>query len=366
MLQRRRPLLIAAAIATIGVLCCGAVIVVLLLTNRGSLNPLEALLLRIRLGASGNALNTPAGTDPTSLCFAINPGDSASAIAARLQQIGALTDADLFTAYLRYWGLDGQLQAATYSIRRTLTIPELAQVITNPEGSLVTLRVIEGWRIEEIAQALDAIPDLTFMGADFLALVGANTVRTPLVEQFAARNSIPAGRSLEGFLYPATYTFPVCETAPEVVSRLINAFDANVSSQLRADIAARNLNMYHIVTIASIIEREAVVEDERPIIASVYWNRYLNSVSSTPNPDIPVTLDADPTIQYALGNTRTPETWWPRITIDDYRGVQSAYNTYLNRGLPPGPIANPRASSIEAAAYPAQTGYVYFRASCAG
>ncbi|MFN8421084.1 MAG: endolytic transglycosylase MltG [Anaerolineae bacterium] len=279
---------------------------------------------------------------------------------------GAITDADLFTAYLRYWGLDSKLQVATYSIRKTLTIPELSQVITNPNGSLVTLRVIEGWRIEQIAEAIDALPELTFRGSDFLALVGAGAAQGSLVQQFVAQNGIPAGRSLEGFLYPATYTIPVCETAPEVVSRFLNAFDANVSNQLRSDIAARNLTMYQVVTMASIIEREAVVDDERPTIASVYWNRYMNSISATPNTAIPTTLDADPTIQYALGNTRTAGNWWPSITQADYRGVQSPYNTYLNRGLPPGPIANPRAASIEAAAYPAQTGYIYFRASCAG
>jgi UPF0755 protein len=107
-----------------------------------------------------------------------------------------------------------------------------------------------------------------------------------------------------------------------------------------------------MVTLASIVEKEAVHPDEYPLIASVYRNRLT----------LGMTLDADPTVQYALSGQRG--TWWPPLTADDYRNILSDYNTYINYGLPPGPIANPRLAAIRAAVYPAESSYLYFRGAC--
>ncbi len=116
----------------------------------------------------------------------------------------------------------------------------------------------------------------------------------------------------------------------------------------------QGLSLYQAVTLASIIQREAVIEDEMPMIASVFYNR-LNSGMS---------LDTDPTIQYALGYDLIDRTWWKNpLSLDDLK-VNSSYNTYLNPGLPPGPISNPGLSALKAVAFPAQTGYFYFRMAC--
>jgi UPF0755 protein len=359
----RRTAVIISVIVGVVIVLCGTVTAFFVISGRAT--PFDSIVLRVRLAMASDTLNKPAGTDATPICFTVNAGENAATISSRLKQQGVILDSDLFNVYLRYFKLDNQLQAATYSVRRNLTIPQVAHVLTNPDESLVTLRIIEGWRMEEIAALIDETPNLTFTGSDLLALTSGSGPRDATTQDFVTRNGIPAGRSLEGFLYPATYTHPACGTAQDFLDQMLNAFDRYVGAQLVADARAKSLTMYQIVTMASIIEREAVVDQERPTIASVYWNRYQNAVSPTPNPNIPTTLDADPTIQYALGNTRTAETWWPRITQADYRGVISPYNTYLNVGLPPGPIANPRASSIQAAVYPAQTNYIYFRASCA-
>jgi UPF0755 protein len=364
---RRRLLLVIGGVLGASLVCIALILVALLLTSRGGrVNPLEALILRVRLAAANAELERPAGADATVLCFEIIPGDNAAAVASRLRAQGVILDADLFTAYLRYWGLDSNLQVATYALRRNLTIPQVAKIITSPEASRITLRIIEGWRLEEVIALVERTPGLAFSASEFRALVDAGPTRPAQVQAFATRNSIPPGRSLEGFLYPATYALPACASAGDFVDQLMIAFDANVNAQMRAALAAQSRSLYQVVTMASIIEREAVVDGERPIIASVYWNRYENALSLSPSATMPVTLDADPTIQYALGNTRDPATWWPRLTVADYRGVISPYNTYLNRGLPPGPIANPRLASIQAAIYPAQTGYAFFRASCSG
>jgi UPF0755 protein len=322
------------------------------------LNPIESAILRVDLSRRNNDLDTPAGSDPRPVCFNVNQGDNAVTIGANLQQQGFVKDGDLFRKYARYYGIDSKLQAGIYSLKKTLTIPEIANSLTNVGANTINFQVIEGKRIEEIAESIDRInPPLAFRGSDFLALAGPSTaLRSVLASDFAIRSGIPKDHSLEGFLFPDTYTLPACAQADELVKRMLNNFDARVTPQMRSDAQAQGLSLYQAVTLASIVEREAVVADERPVIASVYLNRLR----------IPMTLDADPTIQYALGNKRDPNTWWPQITSQDYQGVTDPYNTYKNRGLPPGPIANPGLSSIQAVTKPQTTAYLYFRANCNG
>ena len=269
-------------------------------------------------------------------------------------------------SYVRYYGIDSGLQAGTFTLARTYTIPELAGRLSNPGGDSVNFLVQEGLRIEEIAARIDGTPNLSFTGAQFTALVGPGAGSQPgATGEFAARAGIPAGRSLEGFLFPDTYTLAACGTAQDLAQRMLENFDNRVTAQLRSDVAATGLNLYQAVTLASIVQRETAVIEEAPAIAGVYLNRLRNSLLPTPDANIPTTLDADPTVQYALGNTRSPATWWPPLTAADYRGVASPYNTYLNPGLPPGPIANPGLDALRAAIYPQASAYLYFRA-CPG
>jgi UPF0755 protein len=123
---------------------------------------------------------------------------------------------------------------------------------------------------------------------------------------------------------------------------------------MRDDLASQKRTVFQAVTLASIVEREAVVETERPIIASVYLNRLASGMA----------LDADPTVQYGMASAKGKAPWWPQLTQEDYRSAKSPYNTYLNPGLPPGPIASPGLSSLQAAIDPAQTNFFFFRASC--
>lgn len=316
------------------------------------LNPLEALALRFTLLSRNKTLETAAGSDPQQVRFVIQKGDTANDIGFNLTTQGLISDAELFRSYVRFYGIDAKLQAGTYLLSKSQTIPQIAQALTNAGANSVTVQVIEGWRAEQIAAAIDANPSLSFSGADFLILVKAGA-QPPT--DFARAVGLPAGAPLEGFLFPDTYLLPLDATASDLLNKMLQSFDARVTGQMRADAAKQGLTLYQAVTLASIVEREAVVPDERPLIAGVYLNRLRK----------PMTLDADPTIQYALGNTRTAGNWWPNLTQADYRSVISPYNTYLNPGLPPTPIANPGLSSISAAIYPQSSGYFYFRASCA-
>ncbi len=353
----RTLLLIVCALAVL-VACGLAAFFLLYKSPNPTLNPIESAILRVDLSRRSQDLNSPAGTDPRPVCFNVNRGDNATTIGANLQQQGFVKDGDLFRKYARYYGLDEKLQAGIYSLRKTLTIPEIAQSLTDVGRNTVNFQVIEGKRIEEIAESIDHVnPPLSFTGSDFLTLVGPGAAsHSAIANDFTTRAGIPQGHSLEGFLFPDTYTLPACAQADELVKRMLDNFDARVTTQMRSDAQAQGLTLYQAITLASIVEREAVVATERPTIASVYLNRLR----------LPMTLDADPTVQYAIGNKRDPNTWWPQITSQDYQQVNNPYNTYKNQGLPPGPIANPGLSSIQAVLKPQTTPYLYFRASCNG
>jgi len=316
------------------------------------LNPVEAAALGTYLSLNEDALQTPMSSDPVSASFEVVAGESATDVADGLQAAGLISDTTLFRYYLRYYGLDSQLEAGIYHLSATMTIPEIALVLTNAASSDIEFRITEGWRREQIADAVDANLELTFSGADFLAATGPGAA---VPETIASE--LPPGASLEGFLFPDTYRLPQNAVADDLVQRMLANFEERVTPQMRADAETGGLTLYQAVTLASIVERETAVPDERPLVAGVYLNRLA----------IGMNLQADPTVQYAMGYQPDTGQWWNlTLTQDDYQTVDSPYNTYLYPGLPPGPIANPSLGAIEAVIYPAQTDYLFFRAACDG
>jgi UPF0755 protein len=307
--------------------------------------------LRFSLEQRRDELENPAGNDPTEFVIVIESGETPVMVANTLAAGHLISDAGLFVDYLRVEGLDTQIEAGTYFINQTQTIPEIARTIVDSSNSYIRFRVPEGSRIEEVAALIDTNPRFQFTGDDFLQVAGTGAVIPP---ELAQVYGIPAGASLEGFLFPDTYILSPNITVAGLRDELLNRFGERVSTQLIQDANNQGLSMRDAVTIASIIERESVHNDENAMIASVYRNRL----------DIGMKLDADPTVQYALNGSRG--TWWPQITLADYRNVQSPYNTYLRQGLPPGPIANPALSAIEAAVYPEESTYFFFRVRCDG
>jgi UPF0755 protein len=209
-----------------------------------------------------------------------------------------------------------------------------------------TIVVREGWRREQIADAINAAQTL-FTGGDFLAVTGPE-VAVPF--DFAMER--PPGTSLEGFFFPGTYTVQNDTTAEQFRDMLLSAFAANVTPQMRADAAAQGVSFYQALIIASIVQRESRAPEIQPLIASVLYNRLRDGNR----------LAQTVTVQYALGR---PGNWWPRVTASGLE-VDSPYNSYTRRGLPPTPIDSPGLSAIRAAVYPAQTEYRYHTAACGG
>jgi len=159
--------------------------------------------------------------------------------------------------------------------------------------------------------------------------------------------------SLEGYLFPDTYQFPKESEPTRVVEIMLQNWDRRVSADLREKAAARGMTLYEVVTLASIVEREAVVDEERATIAGVYMNRLARDMR----------LEADPTVQYALGQDAATGRWWTPLTTDQVQNTDSPYNTYRVEGLPPGPICNPGLAAIQAVVNPEPTDYIYFVAN---
>ena len=320
-----------------------------IVTGGEIVNMARTAYIRLTLSSRQDELNTPFGTNEDVIRFVIPVGTSTVAIAESLRQASLIGDAELFVDYARVEGLDTQFEAGVYFLRQTQTIPEIAVVLIDSSKSFIPFRTLEGTRIEELADLIDSNHLFNFNGDEFLAFVSAGAT---LPSEFVEWAGIPAGASLEGYMFPDTYQLPPDITAEGLRDTLLETFRTKVGDRLREDALTDGYSIHQMVTLASIIEREAVWADEHPLISSVYRNRL----------DIDMLLQADPTVQYGIQGLRGR--WWPNITRADYRGIDSPYNTYLYNGLPPGPIASPSLSAIRAAVYPAESSYFYFRAKC--
>jgi len=283
------------------------------------------------------ARDTRADTRP----FVIARGETAGEIAKHLEREGVIRTALAFDYVLYESERENALQSGTYTVSAALTPRELAKLFEKAPGEQIVLRIIEGWRLTEVATAVNkAFPSISKDAFTAAAVVGdrKNTVLAGL----------DAKASLEGYLFPDTYFMRPDTTASQIVETLLDTFERKVGATLRAAASERKMPIYDIVKLASIVEREARDRSESATIAGVYTNRLR----------IGMKLDADPTIQYAIGE-------WRELSLDDLR-LDSPYNSYLNPGLPPTPIANSGLAALEGAAKPADVPYFYFVAKSDG
>jgi len=321
------------------------------------LNPdtFEDTVIGWYLGLRASELNTPVSTSNERIHFVVKRGETARQIATRLKALGIIRDTRLFELYLRYYGLTTKLEAGDFTLRRNMTIPEIAQALQQARAKEVVITIKEGWRMEEIADYLGAQKVVDTQ--EFLSLARTPDALSPRIRnRHVFLEALPPGSTLEGYLFPETYRVAVGSTPEAIISKMLETFDRRVPVQWRKDAAARGYTLHQIVTMASIIERETPLAQERPLVSSVYWNRLEGRC-----PEAGTYLQADPTVQYAMG--RPGQWWWQPSSVDVYKQIKSPYNTYLHPGLPPGPIANPGLSAIKAAVYPARTRYCFFVAT---
>jgi UPF0755 protein len=291
-----------------------------------------------------NDLLQPANPSGAEQDFTIQPGESAASISVRLAEDGFIQNPAAFRTFLQYSGLDVSLQAGEYHLSPAKNALEIAQDLQDATPAEVTFQVLPGWRLEEIAAALPT-SGLEFSGEEFLQ-----------VAQTSPGLLLPETGTLEGFLLPGEYTFQRTISPTAFAEDMVANFAANLTDDLRQGFKRQNLGVFGAVTLASIVQREAVIPDEMPQIAGVFYNRLAAGMK----------LDSDPTVQYAIGYNPDQSTWWTNPLSLQHLQIESLYNTYIYAGLPPGPIANPSLEALMAVAYPAKSPYYYFRSACDG
>lgn len=268
----------------------------------------------------------------------IRKGSSFREAADSLQAGGVVASARLFSLYARARGMDRSLRWGTYVIRDAMSWEQVLTSLRLGRGVVHTVTIPEGWTIAQmtpvLAEALDLSPDSIAVAVRDTALLHRLDIPTP---------------TLEGYLFPDTYTFADRSSARDAVRSMVDRFEQEWRPQWDSLLPPLKLKRHDIVTLASIVEAEVRRGEERPVVAAVYLNRL----------KVGMALQADPTINYALG--RRPG----RVLFKDLR-VKSPYNTYLNRGLPPGPIGSPGGASLLASLKPAKVPYRFFVAAADG
>ncbi len=258
-------------------------------------------------------------------------GSSVGAVAESLATRGVIGSPRMFRFYTRVTSRDRSIRAGTYDFTTGMSMSEALHVLVAGVPAMEALVLPEGLMLTEVADFAES--QLGIPRDSFLEAASDSTLR----RRVGAR-----GPTLEGYLYPSTYMVRVGATADEIVQQMINEFDANWKPEWRLRLDSLSLTRDELITLASIIEGEARHPEDRVYVSSVYHNRLIRGMR----------LQADPTVIYALGRRR-------RLFERDYQ-IQSPYNTYRIDGLPPSPIGQPSAASIEAALYPRESDFLYF------
>lgn len=271
-------------------------------------------------------------SDKSTKVFVIAKGAGLSEIAKRLKQENLIKSELVFRIYIKQQNLTNKLQAGSYKLSPSMSIPDMLKTLQlGSEDIWVTL--IEGWRVEEMADAISSKLNPS-------APLGTRVQSSKFIEM-----------AKEGYMFPDTYLFPKGATAEYITDTLRKTFDARLTEELRSKIRSLGLTEDQGVILASIVEREARSDGARKMVASILLKRF----------KIGMALNADATVQYALGYQKRENSWWKKnLTLDDLK-VDSPYNTYIHAGLPPTPISNPGLSSLKAvASADSTTPYLYY------
>ena len=296
-----------------------------------------------RLLSHGDALITPLDPNGLEQPFRIEQGESVASITTRLEESNMIANAEYLYDYLVYTGLDTTLQSGEYKLSPAFSMIDIARELQDSTPEDVTFIIIPGWRMEEIAASLPT----SGLGISPEAFLSAAQT-PPQVLAFASP------KTMEGFFLPDSYLVPRITTVEQLLNIIARNFTLHISDEMRSGFSAQGLDINQAVTLASIVERESIQNEEMPLIASVFINRL----------NIGMTLGSDPTVQYALGYNSAQNTWWTNpLSLDDLK-FDSPYNTYIYDGLPPTPISNPGLEALQAVAFPESSSYYYFQAKC--
>lgn len=259
--------------------------------------------------------------DKSSQIFVIDKGEGIREIGNKLKNQDLIKDPVVFFLFVKQQGMDNKIQAGDFRLSKSMDLKNITQTLTH--GTLdIWITIPEGLRADEISDMLkNKIPNYS------------ETWRLQL-------------EKYEGYLFPDTYLFPREAGVDNIISIMTNNFEKKYATIGQNTVLTKK----QIVTLASLIEREAKFDADRPLVSSVIMNRL----------NLGMALQIDATIQYALGYQPSEHTWWKKELTEQDLNTNSPYNTKLNTGLPPTPISNPGIAALQAAAYPAKTDYLYY------
>lgn len=279
----------------------------------------------------GKALDS---NDTQTVSVIISSGSSTGQIGQILEEEGIISSADKFKIWSRIKGYDSRYKAGTYTLSPSMDFQEIADIIVSGKVTTVNFTIPEGYTIYQTASAIAAkgLGDYDTL----VSLIEAGDFEYDFLKD--AQNN---KNKLEGYLFPNTYTVDKGMNEEQIIKVMLDQFEKQPYKVYAESGSSYSLN--DIITVASIIERECKVDEERPLVASVIYNRLAKGMP----------LQMCSTVQYVLGKQKEV------LTYADTR-IESPYNTYTNTGLPPGPICSPGLAAIKAALNPADTDYLYF------
>lgn len=306
------------------------------------------VLLMILVMATGCAMVAPVDAvdpgDTETVLFEVASGNGLTTIAKQLKAQNLIKSESGFKRQAKEMNAETALKAGLYDLNRAMTAADIVEKIMNGDVYVEKVKVVipEGYELKQIEERL--------VTAGLIDQESFEKAMDQGAYDFTIASYLPEGKNrMEGFLFPATYQIPKDASPEEIVTMMLGAFDKQFTEAHYARAKEMNLSVLEVITLASIVEREAKLDSERALIAGVFLNRL----------KVNKQLESCATIQYALGERKT------RLFNKDLQ-VDSPYNTYKHRGLPPGPIASPGTKSIEAVLYPEASEYLYFRTTAKG
>lgn len=278
-----------------------------------------------------NDLYSPLLKDSKKVVFEIEKGQGSSEIIEGLEKQGLIRQKWTITLYLKFSGNASKLKAGTFLLDKANSPVKNLEIIVSGETALKKITLLEGWTKDDIAKYLSEKNIVS--EKDYLEACKKNW-------EYQFLQDID---SIEGFLYPDTYYVRYNADADTVIKAQLDNFDKKLTQKMRDDIKSQGRTIKDVVILASIIEKEVLKDEDRKIVAGIFLSRIKEGMP----------LQSDATVNYVTGESKASPTY------EETRKA-SPYNTYLNKGLPPGPISNPSISSIQAAIYPEYTDYRYY------
>ncbi|SHH60504.1 endolytic transglycosylase MltG [Sporanaerobacter acetigenes] len=287
-----------------------------------------------------NSLESVSSENPVDIDIDIPMGSSTARIAGILKREGLIKDKNVFRYVVKNLGLDGKLKAGEYTLNTGMDVSQIIENLSmgGENKNIVKFTIPEGFELKQIGSRLaemNLVDEKKFMALTKNA--------RKYGDKYPFLKAVPKEQSLEGYLFPATYTVKIDSTEEEIIEKMLDKFEEVYEDDIKDNLTNNELSLNEMVTLASIVEREAKVDEERDIISAVFYNRIKKGML----------LESCATVQYALGERKE------KLTYNDLK-INSIYNTYTHKGLPPGPIASPGLKSLQAAMHPADVDYLFF------